>query len=318
MPIYAPADGTVYLARDGQGSSSSPDYGNYVMIQHAAGVWTLSAHMLKGSVRVKKGEMVKRGQVLGLMGSSGYSFGCHDHFEVYLNDTYDSNRVNPVDYVFAYPQQYVNKQDEKEYGIKRYNPIEEVGNPVPRNTMVDQLEVITDTLRARETPGLKGKVLGYVKTGFYDILGVKEEDGYKWYQVDTFWCANNAEETWCHVLPTEYIGHPVERNEEVNQIKVTATTLRARKEPGLETEILGFVVPGIYNCTERAEADGYKWFKADEGFWCAQSKKGGWVEFLPQVDPHYNLLLKNLTKAQLKTMVTWAKESEIEYEVTEV
>ena len=85
MPIYAPADGTVYQARDGQGSSSVPDYGNYVVIQHASGIWTLSGHMLKGSVCVKKGQAVKRGQMLGRMGSSGYSFGCHDHFEVRLS-----------------------------------------------------------------------------------------------------------------------------------------------------------------------------------------------------------------------------------------
>ena len=321
MPIYAPADGTVYLCKDGMDNtwkSGVPDYGNYVMIQHAKGVWTLSAHMLKGSIVVKKGQMVKRGQKLGLMGSSGYSSGPHDHFELYLGDTYDSNRVNAVDYVFAYPHQYVLPADEKEYGIKHYTPVEEVGNPVPRDAAVDQLEVITDTLRARETPGLKGKILGYVKTGYYNVNAFKDEDGYRWYQVDNFWCANNADETWCHYLPTEYVGHPVPRNEEVNQIEVSATTLRARKEPNLNGEILGYVNPGIYNCIERAEADGYKWFKTDEDFWCAQSKNGGWLDFLPMKDPHYNLTMLNLSVSQKRAMETWCIGEGVEYTIEEV
>lgn len=321
MPIYAPADGTVYLVRDGRGSSSTPDYGNYVMIQHCPGVWTLSAHMLKGSVCVSKGQYVKRGQILGRMGASGYAFGAHDHFEVYLSDTYDSNRVNPVDYVFAYPNQRINKEDEKTYGIKRYTPIETVGNPVDPNPMTDQLEVITDTLRARETPGLNGKVLGYVKQGYYDVNGIKEADGYRWYQVDKFWCANDKEETWCHFHPTQYVGTPVPRNENVNQINVTATTLRARKEPGLNGEILGFVKPGIYNCTDRTEADGYKWFKVEgewDDFWAAQSKSGGWIEFLPAKDPHYDLTMKSLNKAQLSAMESWCKAEGVEYTITEV
>ena len=320
MPIYAPADGTVYLCKDGMDNtyaSGVPDYGNYVMIQHAPGVWTLSAHMLKGSICVKKGQKVKRGQTLGRMGSSGFSSGPHDHFELYLNNTYDYNRVNAVKYVYAWPHQYVNKQDEKEYGLMRYDPVKEVGNPVPRNPMVDQIEVLATTLRARKEPNLNGEVLGYVKPGIYNLYGMAEADGYKWYQPEDFWCANDAEETWIKIMKSDYVGTPVPRNERVDQIEVTATTLRARKDPNLKGEVLGFVTPGYYNCLGQTEADGYRWFQA-ENFWCAQSQNGDWVHWLPQKDPRYEITMMQINEEQRKEVEAYCRAQNIVYVVKEV
>ncbi len=57
-------------------------YGNYVKIRHDNGMYTLYAHMKYGSVNVKVGQRVSRGQVIGYMGNTGYSFGAHLHFEV--------------------------------------------------------------------------------------------------------------------------------------------------------------------------------------------------------------------------------------------
>ena len=320
MPVYAPADGTVYLAVDGKDNCypwGSPDYGNFVMIQHAPGVWTLSGHLLKGSVCVKKGQKVKRGETVALMGNSGYSDGPHDHFEVYLNDTYDSNRVDPVDYVFAWPNQDVWPADEKKYKIKRYDPVKEVGNPVPRNPMVDQIEVLATTLRARKEPNLKGEVLGYVKPGIYNLYGEQEADGYKWYQPEDFWCANDEKETWIKVMKSEYVGTPVPRNEKVDQIEVTATTLRARKDPNLKGEVLGFVAPGYYNCLGQTEADGYRWFQA-ENFWCAQSQKGDWVHWLPKKDPRYEITMMQINEEQRKEVEAYCRAQNIVYVVKEV
>ena len=45
-------------------------------------MYTLYAHMKYGSVTVKVGDRVSRGQVIGYMGNTGYSFGAHLHFEV--------------------------------------------------------------------------------------------------------------------------------------------------------------------------------------------------------------------------------------------
>ena len=203
-PIYAPADGIVVAMVNTKGNTwkqGKGDWGNYVKIKHADGIYTLSAHMLKGSIVVKVGQAVKRGDYLGKQNNSGYSNGSHDHFEVYVGGSGTSYRVNPVDYVFAYPHQIVNESTQKEYGIKHYEPIKFVGDPVERNSKVDQLKVITKTLRARTEPNLNGEVLGYVKQGIYDVHGVTEADGYTWYQIDKFWCANNKAETWCNYLP---------------------------------------------------------------------------------------------------------------------
>lgn len=57
-------------------------YGNYIKIKHDNGMYTLYAHLRYGSVAVKVGDRVTKGQVLGFMGNTGYSFGAHLHFEV--------------------------------------------------------------------------------------------------------------------------------------------------------------------------------------------------------------------------------------------
>lgn len=73
-------------------STYNAAYGNYVMIDHGGNVVTLYAHMSSRSV--KKGDTVKRGQQIGLVGSTGYSTGPHLHFEVIKNGSY----VNPMSY----------------------------------------------------------------------------------------------------------------------------------------------------------------------------------------------------------------------------
>lgn len=200
VPVYAPADGTVVTAVDGKGNTwgtSDHGYGNYVMVEHAKGVRTLMAHLKKGSVCVKVGQLVKRGQTLGIQNNSGYSNGTHVHLEVRL----DGTRVNPVDYLYAYPNQIVNASSEKEFGIKRYTPTTFVGTPVERNSKVDQIKVLTNTLRARSAPNLQGKINGYIRTGIYDVHGITDADGYTWYNVEEYWIANNASSTYCTYLP---------------------------------------------------------------------------------------------------------------------
>jgi murein DD-endopeptidase MepM/ murein hydrolase activator NlpD len=90
-PVFAAADGVVVLARPMTDASGAlVGYGNYVVIQHDAGLKTLYGHLL--AIGVKEGDVVKRGQLIGLVGSTGNSTGPHTHFEVRI----DNSPVDPL------------------------------------------------------------------------------------------------------------------------------------------------------------------------------------------------------------------------------
>ena len=76
-PIMASASGDVIISR---ASGWNAGYGNYVVISHSNGTQTLYAHM--SNVIVSTGWHVVKGQVIGYIGSTGKSTGCHVHFEI--------------------------------------------------------------------------------------------------------------------------------------------------------------------------------------------------------------------------------------------
>jgi len=84
-PIYATADGVVAKA-----SFSDRGYGNHVVINHGYGYETLYGHMLR--IKVRPGQPVKRGEVIGWVGSTGKSTGPHCHYEVHKN----GQKIDPV------------------------------------------------------------------------------------------------------------------------------------------------------------------------------------------------------------------------------
>ena len=86
-PIVASADGTVSFTGWDRG------YGRVVVIKHGYGLKTKYAHLKKSLV--KKGQYVKRGETIGLVGNSGRTTGSHLHYEVHLNGV----PVNPLRYV---------------------------------------------------------------------------------------------------------------------------------------------------------------------------------------------------------------------------
>ncbi len=86
-PIHAADSGTVIYATWMSG------YGNVIIIDHGNGISTLYAH--QSSLAVGMGARVARGQVIGYVGSTGFSTGPHLHFEVRLNGT----PVDPLAYL---------------------------------------------------------------------------------------------------------------------------------------------------------------------------------------------------------------------------
>ena len=86
--IVASQGGTVVTAGWNGGG-----YGNYVIIDHGNGFKTLYGHMLNNSIVVKAGDVVRQGQKLGTMGSTGRSTGPHLHFEVIRSD---GSKIDPL------------------------------------------------------------------------------------------------------------------------------------------------------------------------------------------------------------------------------
>ena len=97
-PIYAVADGYVVTSTavtDGKGNYIS--YGNYILIAHYNGLYTLYAHCSQRNVSA--GQTVTQGQVIGTVGSTGNSSGPHLHFEVRTSPGKYANRVSPFTYL---------------------------------------------------------------------------------------------------------------------------------------------------------------------------------------------------------------------------
>lgn len=88
-PIAAADSGIVSYVNYGWGGG----YGNFVLITHGNGYATLYAHL--SSIAVSAGQGVRRGEVIGAEGSTGYSTGPHLHFEIRLNGEYQ----NPLSYL---------------------------------------------------------------------------------------------------------------------------------------------------------------------------------------------------------------------------
>jgi murein DD-endopeptidase MepM/ murein hydrolase activator NlpD len=89
-PIYASGDGVVKRA-----DSKSSGYGKHIRIDHGYGYISLYAHLFKYNVR--KNQRVKRGDLIGFVGSTGRSEAPHLHYEVFK----DGERINPINFYYG-------------------------------------------------------------------------------------------------------------------------------------------------------------------------------------------------------------------------
>lgn len=96
-PIYATGDGVVERA-----DNTAQGYGNHVVINHGYGYQTLYGHMSKIAATV--GKRVKRGELIGYVGSTGLSTAPHVHYEVIKNN----EKVNPINFYYndLSPEEY--------------------------------------------------------------------------------------------------------------------------------------------------------------------------------------------------------------------
>lgn len=89
-PVFTTADGLVRKVK--QNHTEGKGYGRYIIIDHEDGYSTLYAQL--SGYNVKEGAVVKQGDIIGYVGSSGVSTGPHLHYEVMK----DGENVNPEDY----------------------------------------------------------------------------------------------------------------------------------------------------------------------------------------------------------------------------
>ncbi len=96
-PIYATGDGTIERA-----DNTAQGYGNHVVINHGYGYQTLYGHMSK--IATSLGKVVKRGELIGYVGSTGLSTAPHVHYEVVKN----GEKVNPINFYYndLSPEEY--------------------------------------------------------------------------------------------------------------------------------------------------------------------------------------------------------------------
>jgi murein DD-endopeptidase MepM/ murein hydrolase activator NlpD len=132
--VLAVGKGTVVAMRDGQDehkplegqaepASLSLDglFGNYVVIDLGGGNFAGYAHLKRGSVAVKVGEAVTRGQVIGALGQSGNSAAPHLHFQVANAATFEGSEGVP--YVFDNVDNYGPESEGQLFGMgERWKP----------------------------------------------------------------------------------------------------------------------------------------------------------------------------------------------------
>ncbi|GAB1856536.1 M23 family metallopeptidase [Flavobacteriaceae bacterium MHTCC 0001] len=89
-PVYASGDGVVVRA-----DSGSSGYGKHIRIDHGFGYLSLYAHLYKYNVR--KNQKVKRGDLIGFVGSTGRSEAPHLHYEIHK----DGEKINPINFYYG-------------------------------------------------------------------------------------------------------------------------------------------------------------------------------------------------------------------------
>lgn len=180
-PIYAPHDAQVVL------ESFDNNLGNYIVLMHEKAdqrIITRYLHM-KSRSTLKSGDNIKRKEIIGYMGSSGYSTGTHLHFEYwicpknYIYNYVDRSKyaVDPLKYCYLFDDQNASSSSIEDL-------IKVVGEPKEKNEDNNQIKVIGRYLNCFKSPSINAPILGYIDYGYYDIVDKKQQDNYTWYQID--------------------------------------------------------------------------------------------------------------------------------------
>lgn len=168
--IYAIEDGYVQKILTGQDKKTT-GYGNYIWVRYPRINLSLF-HAHCKTIKLKKGDKVKKGDVIAIEGKTGSATGIHLHLGM---TKIGSNKwLNPSDY--------------------DYKSINNVVACVDKDESQNQIKVIASQLRVRENAGTNYNIVGTVeKDKYYNFYEIIESNNYKWYKIsDNQWVANNG------------------------------------------------------------------------------------------------------------------------------
>lgn len=198
QPICAAEGGTVVTAVDGYGNTPKTRiYGNYVIISHG-GYWTVYGHLLKG-INVRKGDRVKKGDIIGRMGNSGYSFGNHLHFELRKGANDRAHVVDPLEYLMLENRAVIVSTQSLYHDRIKYRGTT-IGTPVPRDQNRDQIEILITDLNVRNAPSINADSLGFCTKGLYNYTARQTAGDFDWYEIESErWVAYS--DKWATLYP---------------------------------------------------------------------------------------------------------------------
>ena len=216
--ILAHSDGVVVKVRGNCNKTYSSNeaaikewgdgFGNFVMIKHIDGYYTQYEHLAYNSVKVKVGDKVKKGDIIGYMGSTGNANGAHLHFQVNKSTTWNDT-IDPTPYL------------DSDFLV----------NPVNKDRSVNQIYVNVSDLRVRDTYSLNSNILGILKeNSYYNYYDVKENEGYTWYKLSSNeWVGNR--DNYLTVYPKITIEDLEAENEllkkEINILKEEIASIKS-------------------------------------------------------------------------------------------
>ncbi|NLE39750.1 MAG: peptidoglycan DD-metalloendopeptidase family protein [Pirellulaceae bacterium] len=166
VPVLAAAAGTVIAVEESRFDRNYLDHivdtePNYVIVDHGDGLWTNYVHLRKDSVDVSVGQVVSAGQQIGLVGSSGYSYDPHLHFEATRNGNVISTYADPG-YWWTEPLAYAGDMPGSlDHGMTDH---------LPDNTEIHERPERTDVFRGGDVPYL-----------WLNLHGVEEGDSLDFY-----------------------------------------------------------------------------------------------------------------------------------------
>ena len=189
VPVIAADNGTVAYVRTGAPQATmfqhntslreaGAGWGNHVVIAHGNGVYTRYAHLAPGSVKLRVGDVVKAGDVVGEMGNSGRSETRHLHFEVGYKKTY-----------------FVANQSAQSFDLV-LSPEKFFPGKTPAKPVVGTAGVfVSDKNNVRSGPGTSNQVVDVAPTGAKLTVIAREGE---WLKVRYTRCGETTIEGWTH------------------------------------------------------------------------------------------------------------------------